>query len=310
MLLYGKRVLSLSSGTRVGGFQILSLIGSGGMGEVYRARDTRLNRDVALKILPEAVAVDPHRLARFKREAQVLAALNHPHIAAIYGFEEGNGIDALVMELVGGPTLADRIERGPIPIEDALPIARQLAEALDAAHEQGIIHRDLKPENIKLTPDGTVKVLDFGLAKAVERTSVLSELAQSPTVMTPVSTVEGVICGTVAYMSPEQARGRPVDKRTDIWAFGCVLFEMLAGRKPFPGGSLPDTVAAILTSEPDWRVLPPETPPRVRLLIERCFRKDPTQRLRDIGDVWFQLEDTPNDFLSTDAARQRTRTRR
>ena len=228
--------MPLSAGTRLGPYEILSALGAGGMGEVYRARDTKLDRDVAIKILPEAFAADTERLARFQREAKTLASLNHPNIAHIHGLEESDGVRALVMELVEGEDLAQRIARGAIPVDEALPIAKQIAEALEAAHEQGIIHRDLKPANIKVRPDGTVKVLDFGLAKAMEPTGVASpSVSQSPTITTPAMTEAGMILGTAAYMSPEQARGKPVDKRTDIWAFGCVLYEMLTGQRAFDG---------------------------------------------------------------------------
>ena len=276
----------LSAGTRLGSYEILSGIGAGGMGEVYRARDTKLGRDVAIKVLPEAFILDPDRLARFKREAHVLAALNHPNIAAIYGFEESDGIQALVLELVEGPTLADRIAQGPMRIDEALPIARQIAEALDAAHEKGIIHRDLKPANIKLRADGVMKVLDFGLAKVFSSDGSIAD--ESPTI-TAAGTRDGAILGTAAYMSPEQARGRAVDKRTDIWAFGCVLYELLAGRLAFAGATLSDTIAAILEHEPDWRALPGVTPPRIRQLLRRCLEKDPKRRLRDIGDAAIEL---------------------
>ena len=228
--------MPLSAGTRLGPYEILSALGAGGMGEVYRARDTKLNRAVAIKILPEAFAADPERIARFQREAKILASLNHPNIAHIHGLEESNGVRALVMELVEGEDLAQRIARGAIPVDEALPIAKQIADALEAAHEQGIIHRDLKPANIKVRPDGTVKVLDFGLAKAMEPTGVAApSVSQSPTITTPAMTQAGMILGTAAYMSPEQARGKPVDKRADIWAFGCVLYEMLTGQRAFDG---------------------------------------------------------------------------
>jgi serine/threonine protein kinase len=251
--------MAISPGTRLGPYQVLESLGSGGMGEVYRARDTKLNRDVALKILPELFAADSERLARFQREAQVLASLNHPNIGAIYGLEESNGVRALVLELVEGPTLADRIAEGPLPIDEALPIARQIAEALEAAHEEGIIHRDLKPANIKITSSGQVKVLDFGLAKAATGDASGPDLTRSPTI-TIGGTCEGVILGTAAYMSPEQARGQPVDARTDIWSFGCVLYEMLAGRPTFGGDTFSDTIAAVLEREPNWRALPKRTP--------------------------------------------------
>ena len=256
----------------------------GGMGEVYRARDTKLGRDVAFKILPRLFTSDPDRLARFEREARVLASLNHPHIGAIYGLEDADGVRALVLELVDGETLADRISRGPIAVKDALKIAREITEALDAAHERGIVHRDLKPANIKITPDGVVKVLDFGLAKAVSGNAAAADLTQSPTV-TVGGTREGVILGTAAYMSPEQARGLAVDKRTDIWAFGCVLYEMLTGGLAFSGATASDTMVAILGREPDWTALPPDSPEDVRRLLRHCLEKNPKQRLRDIADV-------------------------
>src|SRR5947209_1042539 len=255
--------MPLSAGTRLGPYEIASALGAGGMGEVYRAHDTKLGRDVALKILPDTFATDPERLARFQREAQVLASLNHPHIGAIYGLEESNGIRALVLELVEGPTLADRIAQGAIPLDEALPIARQIAEALEAAHEQGVIHRDLKPANIKLRPDGVVKVLDFGLAKLAEARAASGavELSQSPTITTPaMMTGMGMILGTAAYMSPEQAKGRPADKRSDVWAFGCVLYEMLSGTRAFAGEDVADVLAAILMKEPDWAAVPAKTP--------------------------------------------------
>jgi len=282
--------MSLSVGTRVGPYEVLSALGAGGMGEVYRARDTKLGRDVAIKVLPELFASDPERLARFQREAQVLASLNHPNIAQIHGLEESAGVRALVMELVDGEDLAQRIGRGPIPLDDALPIARQIAEALDAAHQHGIVHRDLKPANIKLRPDGTVKVLDFGLAKALDGPASVADLSQSPTV--PVQgTRAGVILGTAAYMSPEQARGRPLDKRTDIWAFGCVSYEMLTGRPAFAGDTLSDTIAAILGREPDWKALPGSTPQRLRDLLRRCLHKDPKRRLHDIADAGIEIDE-------------------
>ena len=261
------------------------------MGEVYRARDGKLNRDVALKILPEAFATDPDRLARFRREAQVLASLSHPNIGHIYGFEDSGATHALVLELIEGPTLADRIAHGPIPLSEAVPIVRQIAGALETAHEQGIIHRDLKPANIKVRPDGTVKVLDFGLAKAMEPTGVASpSVSQSPTIPAPAMTQTGMILGTAAYMSPEQARGNVVDKRTDIWAFGCVLFEMLTGRLAFKGDTVSDTIVAILSGEPEWGALPAATPASVRGLLQRCLEKDPKLRLRDLGDARIELD--------------------
>jgi serine/threonine protein kinase len=243
----------------------MASIGVGGMGEVYRATDTTLGRQVAIKILPDVFASDLERLARFEREAKTLASLNHPHIAAIYGFEKSAGMHALVMELVEGPTLADRVAQGPISLDEALPIAKQIAEALEAAHEQGIIHRDLKPANIKVRPDGTVKVLDFGLAEAMEPTGAMSPNPQSPTITTPAMTQAGMILGTAAYMSPEQAKGRTVDKRSDVWAFGCVFFEMLTARRAFEGEDITDTIAAVVRGEPDWRALPADAPEQIRL---------------------------------------------
>jgi serine/threonine protein kinase/Tol biopolymer transport system component len=322
--------MSLKAGIQFGPYEILSLLGAGGMGEVYRARDTKLNREVALKVLPEAFARDAERMARFQREAQVLASLNHPNIAAIYGLEESGGVRALVMELVEGPTLADRImgpkpltrrdaggppfpqgrgngqkkaslpspsgrgwpegpaEGAAIPLEETLQIARQIAEGLEYAHERGIIHRDLKPANVKVRPDGTVKILDFGLAKAAEGTVASMSPADSPT-LTTAATQVGMILGTAAYMSPEQAKGKAVDRRSDIWAFGCVLYEMLTGRRLFQGESASDTLAAVLTKEPDWHRVPPKVLP----LLRRCLEKESKRRLRDIGDIGLLLEDTP-----------------
>jgi serine/threonine protein kinase len=270
------------------------------MGEVYRARDTKLGRDVAIKVLPAAFTSDAERLARFEREARLLAALNHPHIAAIHSFEESPStssgqatVHALVLELVEGPTLADRLTKHPLPVKDALDIARQIAEALEAAHEKGIIHRDLKPANIKVTADGTVKVLDFGLAKAFAGEGAGIDLSQVPTI-TVDRTQEGVIAGTPAYMSPEQARGQAVDKRTDIWAFGCVLYEMLTARPAFPGETISDTIAAILERETNWRELPEKTPATIRRLLQRCLEKDPKRRLHDIADARIELDDVVN----------------
>src|SRR5512138_850399 len=249
--------MPLALGTRIGPYEITGTLGAGGMGEVYRARDTRLKRDIALKILPESFASDPDRLSRFQREAEVLASLNHPNIAAIHGLEEADGIRALVMELVEGETLADRITQRAIPLDEALPIAKQIAGALEAAHEQGIIHRDLKPANIKVRADGTVKVLDFGLAKTIEPSSSAAAvaLANSPTITSPALTGTGVILGTAAYMSPEQAKGRAADRRSDVWAFGVVLYEMLTGQCPFKGDDVSETLAAVLTRQPDWSLL-------------------------------------------------------
>src|SRR5262245_268544 len=262
------------------------------MGEVFRATDTKLGRDVALKILPAPFATDPDRLARFQREAKTLASLNHPNIGGIHGLEEANGVTALVLELVEGPTLADRIARGAVPFDEALPIARQIADALEAAHEQGIVHRDLKPANIKLRPDGAVKVLDFGLAKSAPADSgALAPSDLSPTITTPAATRFGVIMGTAAYMSPEQARGKPVDKRTDVWAFGCVLYEMLSGRRAFAGDDVSEVMASILAREPDLTALPAATPPSIRRLLRRCLQKDRGERLRDIGDARIEIRD-------------------
>ncbi len=244
------------------------------MGEVYQARDTTLNRQVAIKVLLPAVASDPDRLARFRREAQVLASLNHPHIAQIHGFEEADGVQALVMELVDGPTLADRIARGAIAMPEALLLATQIAEALEAAHEQGIVHRDLKPANIKVREDGTVKVLDFGLAKAFDTQSGAGVDATSSPTLSVHATESGIILGTAAYMSPEQARGRPVDRRADLWAFGCVLYEMLTGQRAFPSEGVSDTLAHVLMMEPDWNALPADTPAPIRRLLRRCLEKD------------------------------------
>ena len=294
--------MPLAVGTRLGAYEIRSVLGAGGMGEVYRAHDPKLNRDIALKVLPELFAVDLDRVARFKREAQVLASLNHPHIAAIYGFEETNGVQALALELIEGPTLADRIAQGPIPFDEALPIARQIAAALEAAHERGIIHRDLKPANIKLRPDGTVKVLDFGLAKALEPVApVGGDATASPTITSPAMTQMGLILGTAAYMSPEQAKGRPTDKRSDVWSFGAVLHEMLSGQRTFKGDDVADTLAAVLRQDVDWTALPASTPAPVRRLIARCLDRDVKRRLRDIGEARIVLED-PAALARADAA--------
>jgi serine/threonine-protein kinase len=283
----------LALGVRLGPYEVTALIGEGGMGEVYRATDTNLKRAVAIKVLPESVAGDRERLARFGREAEVLASLNHPNIAAIYGLERSNGVTALVMELVEGPTLADRIAQGPIPVDEALPIAKQISEALEAAHEQGIIHRDLKPANIKVRPDGTVKVLDFGLAKALEPASVAGmDATASPTITSPaLMTGVGVLLGTAAYMSPEQARGKAVDKRSDIWAFGCVLYEMLTAKRCFDGDDVADTLAFILTKEPDWSAIPASTPPSICNLLRRCLDKDRRRRIGDVAAALFAIDE-------------------
>ena len=277
----------LAAGLRVGSYEIVAPLGAGAMGEVYRACDTKLNRDVALKVLPERFALDPDRSARFTREAQLLATLNHPNIGALYGLEESNGDQALVLELIDGPTLADRIARGPISVEEALTIARQIAEAVEAAHEKGIIHRDLKPANIKIARNGVVKVLDFGLAKVWDG-APQSGLAASPR-LTAADLGDGILLGTPAYMSPEQARSQPLDRRTDLWAFGCVLFEMLAGRPPFAGDTISDTLAAILEREPDWAALPANIP--IRRLLRRCLEKDRRRRLDSASDARLEIDE-------------------
>ncbi|MFI5165494.1 MAG: protein kinase [Thermoanaerobaculales bacterium] len=280
----------MQNGTRLGPYEIVAPLGAGGMGVVYRAKDTRLGREVALKFLPEGFADDPERHARFEREAKLLASLNHPHIAALYGLEHLDSQHGLVMELVDGEGLDERIARGAIPPDEAIPIALQIADALEAAHEKGIAHRDLKPANVKVRSDGTVKVLDFGLAKAWEDQGANSDPALSPTI-TGHHTRAGVILGTAAYMSPEQARGKPVDKRADIWAFGCVLYEMLTGERTFGGDTITDVIAAVVTREPDWTRLPSEITPRTREALKRCMEKDPKRRFRDIGDARFELEE-------------------
>jgi Tol biopolymer transport system component len=289
------------AGRRIGSLQILSLLGAGGMGDVYRARDTKLGRDVAIKVVAGDFLSNRERLANFAREARVLATLNHPHIGAIYGVEEADGIHGLVLELVEGATLAERLAAGPLPIAEALTVARQIAEALEAAHEKGIVHRDLKPANIKVTPDGTVKVLDFGLAKVFAREGTASDLSAIPP-DTIEETPEGVIAGTAAYMSPEQARGKAVDKRTDIWAFGCVLHEMLTARGAFPDATIADTIAAILEREPDWSTLPAQMPVNIRRLLQRCLEKDPKRRLRDIGDARLEIDEALGSSVSSSGA--------
>ena len=345
---------ALEPGASLGPYTIVELVGAGGMGQVYRARDAKLNRDVALKILPSAFATDPDRLARFRREAQVLASLNHPNIGHIYGLEDGAAPHALVLEFVDGPTLAELIDGavdhapsearqaagvgrlraggasassaealakarprgksrnvGRIALTDALPIARQIAEALEAAHEQGVVHRDLKPANVKVRPDGLVKVLDFGLARALDpnaSSATAAEAMESPTMTGRRGmTDSGMILGTAPYMSPEQARGKVVDKRADIWAFGCVLFEMLTGRRPFDGETSSDTISAILTREPDWTALPVATPARLRGLLQRCLEKDPKRRMRDIGDARIEIEHLIGDAKTGTAASPRRR---
>jgi hypothetical protein len=279
----------LAAGTRFGPYEIISLLGAGGMGEVYRARDTTLHRLVAIKVLPDSFARDPERIARFQREARTLASLNDPNIAAIFGFQDEGGRHALVLELVEGPTLADRIARGPLPVPEALAIARQIARALDAAHQQGIVHRDLKPANVKVREDGAVKVLDFGLAKAFDPGSG-PDVSATPTITSPaVLTGAGVIVGSAAYMAPEQAKGAAADKRADIWAFGCVLYEMLSGRRAFEGAGVTETLAAVLRGEPDWTALPPEVPTATRTLLTRCLEKDRGERVQDISTARFIL---------------------
>jgi hypothetical protein len=302
------------AGARFGAYEVVALLGEGGMGAVYRAHDTKLDRDVALKVLPESFASDPDRLMRFEREAKTLASLNHPHIAQVFAIEEIAGVgpgvsQAIVMELVAGEDLAQRISRGPIPLEEALPIARQIAEALETAHEAGIIHRDLKPANIKVRPDGAVKVLDFGLAKAVQPVDVAGSASGdhrslSPTITSPAMTQAGIILGTAAYMAPEQAKGKVVDKRVDVWAFGCVLFEMLSGTKPFDGEDVTDTIVAVMSKEPDWSRLN-AVPANLIRLIQRCLEKDSRRRLRDIGDARFELEESARE----DGPRAMTTTR-
>jgi Tol biopolymer transport system component len=281
--------MALAPGTKLGAYEVTGAIGAGGMGEVYQGHDTKLGRDVAIKVLPEAFAHDPERLSRFQREAKMLASLNHPNIATIHGLEQANGTHYLVMELVSGDTLADRIKRdGGLPVEEALKLAVQIAEALEAAHEKGIVHRDLKPANVKVTPEGKVKVLDFGLAKAFAGDTADSNPSQSPT-LSAVATMQGVLLGTAAYMSPEQARGKAVDKRTDIWAFGCVLYEMLTGKQAFEGEDITEILAAVVKTEPEWQVLPTTTSAKIRDLLRRCLQKDKTQRMQAAGDVRIEI---------------------
>ncbi len=306
--------MMLEAGTKLGPYEVVGAIGAGGMGEVYRARDTRLGRDVALKVLPEAFASDAERMGRFEREAKVLAALNHPNIASIYGFEESGAVRALVMELVEGQTLAEEIDGGfagqvsvtagaglkasatragrrkSMPLDEALGIARQICEGLEYAHDRGIVHRDLKPANVKITPDGVVKILDFGLAKALEGEVATGDPSRSPT-MSRLATQAGIILGTAAYMSPEQAKGRSVDRRADIWAFGCVLYEMLTGTHAFDGETVTDVLAAVVRAEPDWELLPENTPRAMRKLLERCLKKDAKQRLQAVGEARIAIEE-------------------
>ena len=285
--------MALSEGDRLGRYEILGILGTGGMGEVYRARDSELDREVAIKVLAHAVASDQERIARFDREARVLASLSHQNIATLYGFEEHDGRRFLVMELAVGETLSERLRKGTLPIDEALEIALQIAAGLEAAHEVGIVHRDLKPANVMLSPEGRVKLLDFGLAKAWQAEEGDPDLTQSPTVTGGMTDV-GVLLGTVSYMSPEQARGKRVDNRTDIWAFGCVLFEMLGGHKPFQGDTVTDTLAAVVTHEPEWHRLPEATPPAVRQLLRRCLQKAPGRRLHAIADARIEIEEAVN----------------
>ena len=288
----------VKTGTKLGPYEILSPLGKGGMGEVFRARDSKLDRDVAIKVLPEFYSRDPERLARFQREAKVLASLDHPNIASVYGFDESDGTRFLALEFVGGETLGQRLKSGPMPVEEALETSKQIADALEAAHGQGIIHRDLKPANVMIRPDGVVKVLDFGLAKAMTEESSTSEEANSPTI-TANFTRPGVVLGTAAYMSPEQARGRPLDKRSDIWSFGIILFECLTGSRLFGGETANDSMGAIMHKDPDWSLLPPGTPPTIQLLLRRCLTKDRKRRLHDIADARIELENALVDPAST-----------
>ena len=283
--------MALTSGMRLGPYQIQAPLGAGGMGEVYRALDSKLGREVALKVLPPSFARDPERVARFEREAKLLASLNHPNIAAIYGFEDSSGEFALVMELVEGQTLAEWISNSPVPVTEVLPIAKEICEALEYAHEHGIVHRDLKPANVKITPDGSVKLLDFGLAKALEGNDASADISTSPTI-TALATEAGIVLGTAGYMSPEQAKGKSVDRRTDIWAFGCLLFEMLTARMAFSGETVTDTLASVIRSEPAWSLLPASTPPAIRKLLQRCLKKDIKQRLQAIGDARISIEES------------------
>jgi eukaryotic-like serine/threonine-protein kinase len=282
--------LSLTAGTRLGSYEVLSLLGKGGMGEVYRARDTKLKREVAIKILPDEFSRDADRVARFQREAEALASVNHANIAGIHSLEESNGSRLLILELVEGETLAERLKRGPVAVEEALSIAKSICEALEAAHEKGIVHRDLKPANVKITPEGNVKVLDFGLAKAFGGDVATVNLSNSPTI-SMAATHAGVILGTAVYMSPEQATGKQVDRSTDVWAFGCVLYEMLTAVAAFDGETTSEILAGILKSEPDWRRLPPATPEAIRRLLQRCLRKDRKTRLHDMADVQIEIEE-------------------
>src|SRR5713226_3862054 len=297
--------MTLAAGTKLGPYEIASMLGAGGMGEVYQAHDTKLGRDVAIKVLPEAFAHDPQRLSRFQREAKLLASLNHPNIATIHGLEESNGTHYLVMELVPGETLRERVAReGALPVEEALGIARQIAEALEAAHEKSIIHRDLKPANVKVTPEGKVKVLDFGLAKAFAGEETGSDPSNSPT-LSQAATLQGVILGTAAYMSPEQAKGKAVDKRTDLWAFGAVVYELLTGKQAFNGEDISEILAAVIKTEPDWKRLPPSIPAKIRDLLQRCLQKDKNLRMQAAGDARIEIQEAlaaPQDAGATRAS--------
>jgi eukaryotic-like serine/threonine-protein kinase len=292
--------MSLQIGQQLGSYEITTLLGKGGMGEVYRARDTRLKREVAIKILPDEFTRNADHVSRFQREAEVLASLNHPNIAAIYDLEEAVETRFLVLELVEGETLADRLKHGPCSIEEALTIAKSICEALEAAHEKGVVHRDLKPANVKITPDGKVKVLDFGLAKALQSDTGNVNLSHSPTLMS--ASTPGTILGTTAYMSPEQAKGAVLDRRSDIFAFGAVLFEMLAGRRAFQGETVSEILASVIRAEPDWSELPTGAPSGIRRLLARCLHKDRSQRLRDITDARFQIEEALSDSVRPETA--------
>ncbi|MDX1584732.1 MAG: serine/threonine-protein kinase, partial [Thermoanaerobaculia bacterium] len=300
--------MTVEPGTSVLHYEVSARIGKGGMGEVFRATDTKLGRDVAIKILPEEFTLDDERVARFQREARLLASLSHPHIASIYGVEDVDGLQFLVMELAAGENLSDRLARGPIPIDEAVEIALQIAQALEVAHDQGIVHRDLKPANVKVDSDNQVQVLDFGLAKAFDDEFEEGDVSNSPT-MVRAATHQGVILGTAGYMSPEQARGKSVDERADIWAFGVVLWEMITGRRLFSGTTMSDTLASVLKEDPDWKLLPPETPAAIRRLLRRCLNRNPKDRLRDIGDARLELIEAlaPPDEPQADSSAPTTR---
>jgi len=302
--------MSLRPGGQVGAYEILAHLDEGGMGVVYRARDTRLDREVAVKVLPESLTDDPERLARFEREARLLAALNHPNVASVYGLEEAGDVRALVMELVDGRTLSALLSEGPLPVADALSIGGQVCEALAAAHERGIVHRDLKPGNVMVRPDGTVKVLDFGLAKLAEPEIDSPTDRSVESVTRKVKTRSGMILGTPAYMSPEQLEGGSADPRTDVWALGCLLYEMLAGRSAFGRSTAWKTVAAVLEQDPDLDRLPASTPPRIRLLVERCLRKDPTKRLHHVVDARIEIEEASAESRTPGGRRMHTPWRR